>query len=144
MSGASQARKAKRALKRVGVAVVDRVVIEGDALASAITAGANVIDLVGMHVAEALTRLDAAGGDIFGRCVVSIGDHPDYPGAVTIEAKVATLKGDPADPDPGCPIDHSLDNLDEDHETDAERDRRLGNEAARRVHDAGFSPEDFE
>lgn len=112
MSGASQARKAKRALKRVGVAVVDRVVIENDAFTSAAAAGANVIDLVGMHVAEALTRLDAAGGDIFERCVVSIGAHPDYPGAVTIETKAATLKG-AVDPDPGCPIDHSLDALDE-------------------------------
>lgn len=95
-------------MSRAGVALVDRVSIEGDALAAAATKGADVVDLVAYHVAQALTRLDAAGGDVLARTAVTIGEHPDYPGAVTIEAKVASLKRS-VDPDPGCPIDHGLD-----------------------------------
>ena len=112
MSRSSDARRERRALKAAGIARLDRVSIESDALAAAVENGANLVDLVAFHVAEALERLDADGADIVGgRTVVSIGAHPDHPGAVTIEAKAATLKRG-ADPDPGCPIDHSLDGSD--------------------------------
>jgi hypothetical protein len=47
-----------------------------------------------------------------GRTAVTIGAHPDFPGAVTIEAKAGTRKQE-RDLDPGCPIDHSLDALDD-------------------------------
>lgn len=95
-------------MNRAGVALVDRVSIESDALASAVTKGANLVDLVAYHVAEALTRLDAAGGDVIAGAAVTIGAHPDYQGAVTIEAKVAHKKREiPADDCEGCPVDHS-------------------------------------
>lgn len=116
MSRASNARRRNRAerrtLKAAGVAAMERMSIESDALAAAVTKGANLVDLVAFHVAEALERLDAAGADIVsGRTVVTIGEHPDYPGAVTIEAKAASMKRE-IDPDPGCIIDHSGDGED--------------------------------
>lgn len=79
-------------MNRAGVALVDRVSIESDALAAAAVKGANLVDLVAFHVSEALTRLDDAGGDVLGGAAVTIGAHPDYPGVVTIEAKVASKK----------------------------------------------------
>jgi hypothetical protein len=92
---------------------MDRVSIDSGALAKAVTAGANVVDLIAYHVAEALGRLDEQGADIVsGRTAVTIGQHPDFPGGVTIEAKAATRKRG-VDPDPGCLIDHSLDGSDE-------------------------------
>ena len=112
MSRGSQARRSnraqRRAMNRAGVALVDRVSIESDALASAVTKGANLVDLVAYHVAEALGRLDAAGGDVLAGAAVTIGGHPDYPGAVTIEAKVAHKKREiPSDDCEGCPVDHA-------------------------------------
>jgi len=80
-------------MTRAGVAKVDRVVIDSGALAAAVSNGANLVDLVAYHVAEALTHLDAEGADIIaGHTVVSIGRHPDFPGGVTVEAKAGTLK----------------------------------------------------
>ena len=112
MSRGSDARRSnraqRRAMNRAGVALVDRVSIESDALAAAAVKGANLVDLVAFHVAEALTRLDGAGGDVLGGAVVTIGAHPDYPGAVTIEAKVSSKKREiPADDCESCPVDHS-------------------------------------
>lgn len=113
MSRSSDARRERRALAKAGVALMDRVSIESGALAAAVEKGADLVDLIAFHVSEALARLDEQGADIVaGRTVISIGAHPDYPGAVTIEAKAATLKRS-VDPDPGCPIDHSADNLDD-------------------------------
>ncbi len=106
MSRGSDARRQRRSMKRHGIALVDRVSIEADALAAAVAKGANLVDLVAYHVSEALTRLDAQGGDVLGRTAVTIGEHPDFPGAVTIEAKVATLKREPGD-GCDCPVDHT-------------------------------------
>lgn len=92
MTRSSNARKERRALKSAGVAMMDRVTIDDGAIVAAAVAGASVVDLVALHVAEALTRLDAAGGDIIGRCVVTIGAHPDFAGGVTIEAKVSSRR----------------------------------------------------
>lgn len=92
MSRASAARKQRRALKSAGVVLMDRVVIDGDALIAAASKGANLVDLVTFHVGEALTRLDAQGGNVLERCAVTIGEHPDFSGGITIEAKVATVK----------------------------------------------------
>lgn len=98
MSRASDARRQRRALKSAGVVLLDRVALESDALAAAVAKGANLIDLVALHVAEALERLDATGADIIGgRTVITIGAHPDFPGAVTIEAKAARMKAASAD-----------------------------------------------
>ena len=117
MSRASDARRQRRALEGAGVEFLDRVSIDSGALAAAVTNGANVVDLVAFHVAEALERLDEQGADIIGgTTAVTIGQHPDFPGGVTIEAKAGKRKRPAAaevDPDPGCPIDHSLDALDE-------------------------------
>lgn len=113
MSRGSEARRQRRALKAAGVEFMDRVSIDSGALAAAVTNGANLVDIIAYHVAGALGRLDEQGADIVGgRTAVTIGAHPDFPGGVTIEAKAATRKR-PADPDPGCPIDHSLDGSDE-------------------------------
>lgn len=98
MSSRSQARTknraARRAMAQAGVALMDRVSIDAEAVAAAVTKGADVVDLVAYHVSEALTRLDDAGGNVLKRTVITIGEHPDYPGSVTIEAKVASLKAD--------------------------------------------------
>lgn len=79
-------------MKSAGVAMLDRVTIETGALAAAVTKGANLVDLISYHVAEALGRLDAQGADIVnGTTAVTIGQHPDFAG-VTIEAKASTRK----------------------------------------------------
>ncbi len=92
MSRASAARKQRRALKSAGVALMDRVVIDDLALTAAAAKGANLVDLVAFHVSEALERLDAQGGDVLDQCAVTIGRHPDFPGGVTVEAKVGSRK----------------------------------------------------
>ena len=92
MSASSAARRSRRAAKGAGIALVDRVSIDVGAIAKAARAGVSVVDLISLHVSEALGRIDAAGGDLEGHCVVTIGQHPDYPGALTIEAKVGTMK----------------------------------------------------
>jgi hypothetical protein len=98
VSRSSESRRQRRAMKAAGVALVDRVTIDSGALAAAVTKGADVVDLVAYHVAQALTRLDAQGGDVLAHTAVTIGAHPDFPGGVTIEAKVASRKrGAPAD-----------------------------------------------
>jgi hypothetical protein len=102
-------RAARRTLTRAGVALLDRVSIEGDALAKAVTSGADLVDLISYHVSEALTRLDAQGGDVLGRTVVTIGEHPDFPGAVTIEAKVASMKSIKLDADEDPDFDNDPD-----------------------------------
>lgn len=113
MSRGSDARRQRRALSKAGVAFLDRVSIDAGAVTAAVANGANLVDLIAYHISEALTRLDGQGADIVsGHTAVTIGAHPDYPGSITIEAKAGTRKRE-VDPDPGCPIDHSLDNLDE-------------------------------
>lgn len=116
MSHASEARRERRALKKAGVAVLDRVTIEHSALMAAADAGAKPLDMIAYHIAEALERLDERGAAIIGgKVAITIGEHPDHPNALTIEAKAASLRA-PApveDADPGCPIDHSLDSLDD-------------------------------
>lgn len=92
MSRASAARKQRRALKSAGVALMDRVVIDDLALAAAAAKGASLVELVAYHVGEALERIDAQGGDVLDQCVVTIGRHPDFPGGVTVETKVASRK----------------------------------------------------
>lgn len=97
MSRASNARRASRrqkaALRANGIAVMDRVVIEGDALAKVVERGADIVDFVSLHVAGALGRLDEQGADIVrGQVAVTLGEHPDFPGALTVEAKASTLK----------------------------------------------------
>lgn len=124
MSRASESRRQRRTLSKAGIAKMDRVVIDSGAFAAAVTNGANLVDLIAYHVAEALGRLDADGADIVGgKTVISIGEHPDFPGGVTIEAKAATLKRGavehPGDcDDPRCPLDHSLDQLDDEEDGD--------------------------
>jgi hypothetical protein len=101
VSRASEARRQRRALKKAGVALLDRVVIDSGALASAVTKGADVVDLVAFHVSQALERLHGQGGDVLAHTVVTIGSHPDFPEGVTIEAKVERKRAGftPEDPD---------------------------------------------
>lgn len=124
MSRASESRRQRRALKAAGVAVMHRVSIERGALdAYMANSSGDPLDLVAFQISEALTVLDGQGADVLGgRTVISIGAHPDYPGALTIEAKADTLKPT-VDPDPGCPIDHSLDAMDEAEIEQEARDR---------------------
>jgi hypothetical protein len=84
-------RNVKRELAAQGVAAVSRISIEHDAIVAAQEKGVDLVDLVMLHVDQALHALIDQGGDILGKTVVLIGEHPDEPGAVTIEAKVATL-----------------------------------------------------
>lgn len=80
-------------MKTAGVEFVDRVSIDSAAVVKAVVEGASIVDLIAYHVSGALERLDEAGADIAaGHTIVSIGQHPDHPGAVTIEAKANTRK----------------------------------------------------
>lgn len=93
MSASSDSRRQRRAMKASGVEFLERVAIDEGALAAAVMNGVNLVELVSYHVATALEALDLAGADVVsGHTVVSIGEHPDFPGAVTIEAKAATRK----------------------------------------------------
>jgi hypothetical protein len=92
-------RKRARQLNAAGVAAVTRIVIEGEAIVKAQEKGVDLIDLVMLHVDSALHDLVDKGGDIMRHSVVTIGSHPEYPGALTIEAKAAHLVA-PGDPDP--------------------------------------------
>lgn len=92
MGRQSNARRERRAIKRAGVAKLERVIIDGAALAMGVAKGINLVELVGYHVDEALKKLDAAGADVLAHTVVTIGEHPDYPGDLMIEAKSANLK----------------------------------------------------
>lgn len=92
MSSSSRARKERRAIKRAGVAKLERVVISGDAVAAAVVKGIDLIDIVSLHVSTALEALDLAGADVLAHTVVTIGEHPDFPGDLMIEAKSANLK----------------------------------------------------
>lgn len=87
-------------MKSSGVALLERVVIDSSGLAASVEKGVDLVDLVAYHVATALGKLDADGGDVLGHTVITIGAHPDYPGAVTIEAKVASMKRPEPDPEP--------------------------------------------
>lgn len=116
MSRASDSRRQRRAIKRAGVAKLERVVIDGAAVAAAVAAGVNLVELVAYHVAASLEALDLNGADVLAHTVVTIGEHPDFPGDLMIEAKAANVKTpsdvETIDPDPGCPIDHSADGTD--------------------------------
>lgn len=83
-------RAERRALAAHGVAVLHRVSLESGAIAKAVENGASALDLVAFQVAGALENLAEQGADIIGgRTVVTIGTHPDYPDALTIEAKAS-------------------------------------------------------
>lgn len=88
----SAARRARRQIKRSGIAKLERVVIDGAAVTAAVATGINLVELVAYHVAAALEALDLGGGDVLAHTVVTIGEHPDYPGDLMIEAKAANLK----------------------------------------------------
>lgn len=95
MSRASDARRRKRDAKRKGAVLYDSVSISRAALDTAEAKGADRVDFIAFHVANALTRLDDAGGDLEAFTVVTIGEHPEHPGDLTIEAKVSKLKPEP-------------------------------------------------
>lgn len=117
MSRASDARRQKRAAARRGVIAVDRVTIDGAAIAAAVLNGASLVDFLAYNVAEALNRLDIAGYDVPRHTVVTMGERPgDAPGDITIEVKVAHAKDAPAEHADGCdcPIDHSADGTSDD------------------------------
>ncbi len=99
-------------MARAGVALMDRVTIDGAALAAGVFNGGSTVDLIAYQISEGLTRLDAAGADlVHGKTAVTIGEHPDYPNGLTIEIKASALKrGDIAVP----PADESdLDDSDD-------------------------------
>ena len=99
-----ESRKARRgeraALKAAGIAAYSRVVIEASAIRKAQETGVDLVDIVMLHIDMTLHELIGQGGDVLDRTVITIGAHPDFPDAVTIEAKVASLVK-PADEVPG-------------------------------------------
>ena len=84
-------RNVKRELAAQGVAAVSRIVIERSAIVAGNEQGVDVIDMLMLNVDRALHELIDAGGDVLKRTVVLVGEHPDHPDAITIEAKVASL-----------------------------------------------------
>lgn len=84
-AGREQRRRLERAMRKAGVAVVARDLIDPAHL----TVESGVAILVA-SIEDTLERLVAAGGDVTGHLVITIGpDHPEYPGKVTVEAKAA-------------------------------------------------------
>jgi hypothetical protein len=92
VSRGSDARRRRRAVKRAGVAKLERVVISGPAVAKAVAEGVDLVVLVAYHVDVALKALDAGGADVLAHTVVTIGEHPDFPGDLMVEAKSSNLK----------------------------------------------------
>lgn len=85
-------RAQRRAMRRkTGALVHHRIVIEGAAVSEAVAQGANPVDLVMFHVDEALRVLIDQGGQPLAHSVITIGEHPDYPGCLTVEAKTDVL-----------------------------------------------------
>lgn len=88
MSGRqSAARRKKRstrqAMQRAGVAAVSRTFLPP----ATVTVGSLV-----SAVEVTLEGLESQGADLLGRIVITIGgDHPEYPGRTTIEAKAGSL-----------------------------------------------------
>ena len=81
-------RRERRALLRqAGARYVERLVLDDAAIARGVEAGASMQDLVMYYVDAALYSLVDQGADIFERTVILIGRHPDFPGALTVEAK---------------------------------------------------------
>lgn len=129
-SARRQRRSAERARKAAGVALVERRHLP----AGIAPHPARLVHLIDL----ALTALDAKGGDLGSMVAITIGQHPEYPGEITVEAKVAAMKPQgwinidgvktpvgvtisvapvgthpPAGDCEGCPIDHSADSLDD-------------------------------
>lgn len=98
-AGRTARRRAERARKAAGAALVTRAVVPLiDAIAPE--------EALGAYVAETVKALMEAGADLDrGRVVVTVGrDHPDFPGQTVIEAKASAKKAaDPCD----CPVDHA-------------------------------------
>lgn len=89
-SNRAKNRAERRALAAHGVAVMHRVSLESGAILAAVEKGASALDFIAFHVANALEEITAQGADIAGgRTVITIGEHPDYPNALTIEAKAS-------------------------------------------------------
>lgn len=85
-------RRERRKIERAGIARYELVVIDSAAVAKAVSEGINLTEFVAYHVSVALEALDTAGGDVLAHTVVTIGEHPDHPGHLAIEAKAANLK----------------------------------------------------
>jgi len=115
MSHASEARKLRRKVARTGIAKMHRVVVDRAAVDKIATEGkVNARELVAYHISVALEALENDGADVLRHTVVTVGEHPDFPGDLMIEAKAAHMRPDhePVNDCPGCPLDHSLDSLD--------------------------------
>ena len=111
MSGQSRARAQRRAMIRAGVAIAERITIDAGAI-EAIEANPEVTlrGFLAYHVDVALEALESRGADLAGTLAITIGEHPDFPGGLTIEAKAARmLPSAELDDCPGCPVDHSAD-----------------------------------
>jgi hypothetical protein len=90
MSAQSDARRQRRALKKAGIGNMHRLVIERAAIEKLERESEHDgLDLVMHTVESALRALIAEGVDVMRHTVVTIGEHPDFPDAVTVEAKVA-------------------------------------------------------
>lgn len=86
-------RKTRRAIQKAngGALITRTIVIEGAAISEAVAQGASGSDLVMYHVSMALDDVAAQGGDWLKHSVVTIGEHPANPGALTIQAKTDRL-----------------------------------------------------
>lgn len=111
MTSRAQRRAAERRMRAAGVEIVSRSHVP--LLYNVEKDNATKLAMLSVHIEAALVGLTAQGADLDGMLAITIGQHPSFPGTVTVEAKAASRLTEP-DHDPGCPIDHSLDGADED------------------------------
>lgn len=83
---ASRARKARRAMKAKGVEVVERIILPKPPVT---VSQRDRVDILCWEAARSIKALVLSGADLDGTISVTIGEHPSYPGEVTIEAKAS-------------------------------------------------------
>lgn len=105
MTRASSARQHRRAMRRAGVELAVREVVQFESRYESAT------DSIRHHVGVALYRLEVEGADMTSRIAITIGnDHPNFPGQTVVEAKASRAVA------PRASFDYQADAVDNDRD----------------------------
>jgi hypothetical protein len=91
MSATRAARRAaERRMRAAGVELVSRSHLP--LIYGTETSTERKLALLSGHIDDALVKLAVQGADLDGMLAITIGEHPSFPGTVTVEAKAASRK----------------------------------------------------
>jgi hypothetical protein len=93
----AQRRAAERRMHAAGVELVARSHLP--LVYNVQTDDAQRLAILSVHIDDALVKLTAQGADLDGMLAITIGQHPSFPGTVTVEAKAAQRKADGSTPE---------------------------------------------